>query len=645
MFIENYFRGMLKNLINRFSERFVSRWVVFIIDLISVFLVFHLALVIRYNFEFDAIDLDRVLIRNTFITLIYGLGFLFFESYKGIVRQTGLRDAFVIVKSVTFSLFVLMILSSVKSFYSVSDILQNSRTLLLIHYFLVVFTLLSFRFLIKNTFAYVLKQNLNYQRRTKVLIFGSGAAGEIAKQSFAKELGTMYEVVAFIDDNPTKQGKYQDGIPILSREKALNEDFIFDYRIHQLIIAVQNMPPNERQLLIKRGMELNIKVKVVPPVSNWIQGELTPKQIKSVRIEDLLERESIKLDSVNISRELNDKVIMVTGAAGSIGSEILRQVLHFSPKEVIAIDQAESGLYDIEMELLNSMPNHHLVTRFIVADITRKERMEQIFSKYKPNIIFHAAAYKHVPLMEAHPYEAVRVNVFGTKRLADLAVLHQVMKFVMVSTDKAVNPTNVMGASKRLAEMYVQNLKSKEAKTQFITTRFGNVLGSNGSVIPLFRKQIERGGPITITHPEITRYFMTIPEACNLVLEAGAMGNGGEIYIFDMGDSIKIVDLAKNMIELSGLILGKDITIKYTGLRPGEKLYEELLSTKENTRPTHHEKILIADVQKVDSDQLEYILDGLRFALNVGDSNEIVRLMKSMVKEFKSNNSKFSNLD
>jgi FlaA1/EpsC-like NDP-sugar epimerase len=291
------------------------------------------------------------------------------------------------------------------------------------------------------------------------------------------------------------------------------------------------------------------------------------------------------------------------------------------------------------------MPNHHLVTRFIVADITRKERMEQIFSKYKPNIIFHAAAYKHVPLMEAHPYEAVRVNVFGTKRLADLAVLHQVMKFVMVSTDKAVNPTNVMGASKRLAEMYVQNLKSKEAKTQFITTRFGNVLGSNGSVIPLFRKQIERGGPITITHPEITRYFMTIPEACNLVLEAGAMGNGGEIYIFDMGDSIKIVDLAKNMIELSGLILGKDITIKYTGLRPGEKLYEELLSTKENTRPTHHEKILIADVQKVDSDQLEYILDGLRFALNVGDSNEIVRLMKSMVKEFKSNNSKFSNLD
>lgn len=636
---------MIKNLFERFSGRFLSRWIVLSIDLFFVFVLFQFALLIRYNFEVDTIDLFMIYERNLYVTLVYVASFLIFGSYKGIIRQTGFLDAYLIVKSTTSSLLVLIILSSVKESNLLFEVFSMPRSILLIHYLLVLFVLLSFRFIIKSTFSIALKQNSNSLRRTKVIIFGSGAAGEITKQSLTKELGTVYEVIAYIDDNPTKQGKIQDGIPVMSREKALNEAFVSDRRIHQLIIAVQNLHPAERQKLIQRGMDLQLKVKVVPPVSNWIQGELTSKQIKAVRIEDLLERESIKLDSVNISRELNDRVIMVTGAAGSIGSEILRQVLHYSPKEVIAIDQAESGLYDIEMELLHNRPNHHLVTRFVVADVTRKERMDHVFAKWQPDIIFHAAAYKHVPLMEAHPYEAVKVNVMGTKRLADLAVRYSVKKFVMVSTDKAVNPTNVMGASKRLAEMYVQNLNCKGASTQFITTRFGNVLGSNGSVIPLFRKQIERGGPITITHPDITRYFMTIPEACNLVLEAGAMGKGGEIYVFDMGESVKIIDLAKNMIRLSGLTLGKDIDIKFTGLRPGEKLYEELLATTEDTRPTHHEKIMIADVRKVDHEQLEYIIDGLKLALNSGDSHQIVGLMKSMVKEFKSNNSEYSRLD
>jgi FlaA1/EpsC-like NDP-sugar epimerase len=383
--------------------------------------------------------------------------------------------------------------------------------------------------------------------------------------------------------------------------------------------------------------EFAIKIAFCNDVGLW--------KLRKAGIDDYFSQPASSPSHQNLSSCFADRTIMVTGAAGSIGSEILRQVLHYSPKEVIAIDQAESALYDLEMELLHNRPNHHLVTRFVVADVTRKERMDHVFAKWQPDIIFHAAAYKHVPLMEAHPYEAVKVNIMGTKRLADLAVQYNVKKFVMVSTDKAVNPTNVMGASKRLAEMYVQNLNCRGASTQFITTRFGNVLGSNGSVIPLFRKQIEQGGPLTITHPDITRYFMTIPEACNLVLEAGAMGKGGEIYVFDMGESVKIVDLAKNMIRLSGLTLGKDIDIKFTGLRPGEKLYEELLASTEGTRPTHHEKIMIADVRKVDSEQLEYIINGLKIALNGGDANEIVRLMKSMVKEFKSNNSEYSRLD
>jgi FlaA1/EpsC-like NDP-sugar epimerase len=636
---------MIKNLIERFSRRFLSRWIVLAIDFFFVLVLFQFALLLSFNFEPKSIEFSMIYERNLYVSLVYCISFLIFGSYKGIIRQTGFQDVFLIVKSTTHSLLVLIVLSGFKETNVVFAVFGMPRSIMFIHYLLVLFVLLSFRFVIKSTFNIALKQNSSTLPRTKVIIFGSGAAGEITKQSLTKELGTFYEVVAYIDDNPTKQGKIQDGIPVLSREKALTEDFVTDNWIDQLIIAVQNINPAERQKIIQRGMDLQLNVKVVPQVSNWINGELTFKQIKSVRIEDLLERDLIKLNSVNISRELNDQVIMVTGAAGSIGSEILRQILHYSPKEVIAIDHAESGLYDIEMELLNHRPNHHLVTRFVVADITRKERMDHVFAKWQPDIIFHAAAYKHVPLMEAHPYEAVKVNVMGTKRLADLAVKCKVKKFVMVSTDKAVNPTNVMGASKRLAEMYVQNLSSKAGSTQFITTRFGNVLGSNGSVIPLFRKQIERGGPITITHPEITRYFMTIPEACNLVLEAGAMGKGGEIYVFDMGESVKIIDLAKNMIRLSGLTLGKDIDIKFTGLRPGEKLYEELLSAAEDTRPTHHEKILIADVRKVDSEQLEYILDGLKLALISGDSHQIVGLIKSVVKEFKSNNSEYSRLD
>lgn len=637
------FMNMLKLLLERYSSRFLSRWVVLLIDTFIVTVLFHFAVIVRFNFNFDEIDIHWLYERNLWVTSVCFLSFFITGSYRGIIRQTGLRDAYLIVKASSISFIFLVLMSLLGSFEPTFEFYAIPRSVLLIHYLLTMVAMVALRFFVKSTYVLALKQHSG-NRRTRVVIFGSGAASEITRQSLQRELTTLYDVVAFIDDNPSKQGKIQDGVPVLSREKALDKAFIEEKRIHQLIIAVQNLPAEHRRVLIERGMDLNIKVKVVPPVSNWIQGQLTINQIKEVRIEDLLEREAIKLNSANVSREMQDKLVLITGAAGSIGSEILRQVLHYSPKEVIAIDQAESALYELEMELLHHRPNHHLKTRFVVADITRKDRMEKLFAKYRPDTVFHAAAYKHVPLMEAHPYEAVKVNILGTKLIADLSSHYGVKKFVMISTDKAVNPTNVMGASKRIAEMYVQSL-GREGLTQFITTRFGNVLGSNGSVIPLFRKQIEQGGPITITHPDITRYFMTIPEACNLVLEAGAMGKGGEIYVFDMGESVKIVDLAKNMIRLSGLHLGRDIEIKYTGLRPGEKLYEELLANTESTIKTHHEKIMIADVREVDAEQLFYMINALKDSLKRDDSEEIVRLMKKVVIEYKSNNSVFTKLD
>lgn len=635
--------NILKILLDRYSGRFLSRWIVLLIDTLIVTFLFHFAVIIRFNFDFDEINLYWLYERTLWVTTVCFLSFFITGSYRGIIRQTGLRDAYLIVKASSISFVFLVAISLLGGIEQSFEFFAIPRSILLIHYLLSIVAMVAFRFFVKSTYILALKQHRG-NRRTRVIIFGSGAAGEITRQSLQRELTTLYDVVAFIDDNPSKQGKIQDGVPVFSREKGLNKTFIEDKRIHQLIIAVQNLPTEKRRSLIEQGMDLNIKVKVVPPVSHWIQGQLTTNQIKEVRIEDLLEREAIKLNSTNISRELQDKTVLITGAAGSIGSEILRQVLHYSPKEVIAIDHAESALYELEMELLYHRPNHHLKTRFVVADVTRRDRMEKLFAKYRPDTVFHAAAYKHVPLMEAHPYEAVKVNILGTKLIADLSLCHEVKKFVMISTDKAVNPTNVMGASKRIAEMYVQSLGEQNI-TQFITTRFGNVLGSNGSVIPLFRKQIEQGGPITITHPDITRYFMTIPEACNLVLEAGAMGKGGEIYVFDMGESVKIVDLAKNMIRLSGLTLGRDIEIKYTGLRPGEKLYEELLANTENTVHTHHEKIMIADVRQVDAEQLSYMINVLKESLKRDDSEEIVRLMKKVVKEFKSNNSVFTKLD
>jgi FlaA1/EpsC-like NDP-sugar epimerase len=402
------------------------------------------------------------------------------------------------------------------------------------------------------------------------------------------------------------------------------------------------MSPINKRKIIDKCLELNIHISSVPPIDRWMNGEFTANQIQRVKIEDLLGRKEIKLNEENINLQIKDKVILITGGAGSIGSEMARQILKYSPKQLVLLDQAESPIYELDMELRSKFKECNW--EIVIADVSNYTRMKNVFEAFEPQVVFHAAAYKHVPLMERNPAEAIKVNIQGTKILADLASENGVAEFVMVSTDKAVNPTNVMGASKRIAEIYIQSL-NKESKTKFITTRFGNVLGSNGSVIPLFKKQIEQGGPLTVTHEEVTRFFMTIPEACQLVLEAGSMGKGGEIFVFDMGESVKIIDLAKKMIQLSGLEINTDIEIKITGLRPGEKLYEELLNNEENTSPTHHDKILIGKVREYNLTEVQENVEKLINAYSSQNNDALVKQMKEIVPEFKSNNSVFTKLD
>jgi FlaA1/EpsC-like NDP-sugar epimerase len=454
------------------------------------------------------------------------------------------------------------------------------------------------------------------------------------------------QVVGFIEDDPHKAGKLLSGAKIYLNENL--EDLLYNLQVNEVIITIKNLSYERKSDIVDICLRNQVKVRMIPPIDRWVRSELSIKQIKEIKIEDLLERETIQLPSENVSRELAGKVICVTGAAGSIGSEMVLQILNYSPVKIVLIDQSESALYALEQELIASA--RQIACYPYVADITNPGRIEAIFEEHRPQIVFHAAAYKHVPIMESNPYEAVLCNILGSKIVADTAVKFNVEKFVMISTDKAVNPTSVMGCSKRIAEIYVQSLNkhllNKGGKRSlFITTRFGNVLGSNGSVIPLFKKQIELGGPVTVTHPEITRYFMTIQEACQLVLEAGAMGLGGEVFIFDMGRSIKILDLAKKMIRLSGFEPGKDIEIVFTGLREGEKLYEELLNEKENTVATHHSKILKAHVPELNYNEVNNYIELFWDLINDRNELKMVALMKEIVPEFRSNYSRYEILD
>ncbi|HEU5292339.1 MAG TPA: nucleoside-diphosphate sugar epimerase/dehydratase, partial [Cyclobacteriaceae bacterium] len=555
---------------------------------------------LRFNFSTNDLILNHV---NQGILIYTACGFLSIVitgSYRGIIRYTGIQDSSRIFFMVVLNLGLIAFLNLLNFYNTEHNLIPYSVVFIaFLSSFLFLF---NYRLLVKYFFAYYKNAIV---KKSNIIIYGAGQSGIITKQVI--DSSANMRVVGFLEDDDHKTGKLLGGTMIYSIREASIDNLLVDLNVDELVITVKDLPIDRKTEIVDACLRNQIKVRTIPPIERWVKGELSLNQIKEIKIEDLLGREAIRLSFENVSRELAGKIICVTGAAGSIGSEIVIQILNYRPQKVILIDQNESALYELEREL-NRLHTSIAVFPYL-ASITNRARINSIFEEHKPQIVFHAAAYKHVPVMESNPYEAVLCNIMGTKNLADIAVDCRVEKFVMISTDKAVNPTNVMGCSKRIAEIYVQSLNNhletiSSRHTLFVTTRFGNVLGSNGSVIPLFKKQIQEGGPVTVTHPEITRYFMTIQEACQLVLEAGAMGDGGEVFIFDMGRSIKILDLAKKMVQLSGFEPNKDIEIVFTGLREGEKLYEELLNDKENTIPTHHQKIMKARTIEVPYEEI-----------------------------------------
>lgn len=595
-----------------------------------------LAYQLRFNFRVPKIEIDRWIISIPSLIGVRIISFYISRIYAGIIRYTSTRDALRIFYTITTGTLFICLLNLIS--LPVTGIYLVPFSILIIDYFTSVFSITAFRILVKALYQEL--KNPSSGKRD-VIIYGAGESGVITKRALDRDAGTKYNVIAFVDDEKKKKGKRLEGVTIYHTEDDL-EDLLRANNVAHVIISIQNISPQRKQEIIEKVLKYDAKILNVPPVNNWINGELSFKQIKKVMIEDLLERDPIKLNTDSIRKELSGKIILITGGAGSIGSELVRQIIPFKPAKLIILDQAESPLYDIELEVAETFGIKNFET--VIGDITKEERMRRVFDAFHPQIVFHAAAYKHVPVMENNPSEAILTNVYGTKVLADLANEYGVEKFVMISTDKAVNPTSIMGATKRIAEIYCQSL-GKASKTKFVTTRFGNVLDSNGSVIPRFKKQVESGGPVTVTHPDVTRFFMTIPEASQLVLEAGAMGNGGEIYIFDMGKSVKIADLARKMIKLSGLALGKDIQIIFSGLRPGEKIFEELLNDKEKTQPTHHEKIMIAKVHEYELGNVKREIDILYSLFDQQNNEAIVRKMKEIVPEYISHNSVYEKLD
>ncbi|MDY6799762.1 MAG: nucleoside-diphosphate sugar epimerase/dehydratase [Bacteroidota bacterium] len=619
-----------------FPKSYTPRWIVFLIDLFICTISISLAFLLRFNFDIPRPYVNSLNFIIPFVLFVRSITFLIFRTYAGIIRYSGAKDTErIFIVAITGSL--LFAILNILNYYLINGTFIIPFSIIAIDFLITIFLMASFRLSTKIIYQELYNPT---KEKTGIVIYGADQFGVITKRTLDRDAESKHKVLAFLDVNHANIGKTLEGVTIYHPQylDSLSEK----NDIEKLIIAKENIDSEEKQAIIEQSLQNNIKVLTLPEVNTWINGELSFNQIKKIKIEDLLERPPIILDVNKIKKKLINKCILVTGAAGSIGSEIVRQLIAFNPSKIILFDQAESPLYDMELDLQEKFNFYNF--EIVIGNIADEYRIQKLFEVYKPLIVFHAAAYKHVPMMENNPTEALRTNIMGTKILADIAHAFKVEQFVMVSTDKAVNPTNVMGASKRIAEIYVQGF-NQISNTNFITTRFGNVLGSNGSVILRFKKQIDKGGPVTVTHPEVTRYFMTIPEACQLVLEAGAISRGGEIFLFDMGKSVKIIDLAKKMIKLSGLEIGKDIQIKYTGLRPGEKLYEELLNDKENTIPTHHSKIMIAKVRTYDFDQVKWDIQQLILLQREHNNMEIVRKMKEIVPEFKSRNSVYEELD
>lgn len=598
-----------------------------------------LAYALRYDFRsifFESSTIDKTILWTVAVNLIF---FRVFRTYSNVLRFSSFVDIMRIFVSLTVSYALLMITSVLTESYLEFNLAPVS---VLFMSYIISFAMMACSRVVVKTFFEAL--DFDGTHSVNVFIYGAKEAGVNIAKALRVNLRNHYRLRGFIADEPELINKVMMGVKVFPNDDTLI-DVLNDRDVQTIIISPAKMEELKKSDMADRLLVHNIKLMTAPPLSEWNGQALSRTQLKEIQIEDLLQRNPIEIDIHKVASHLEGKRVMITGAAGSIGSEIMRQVASFNPYKLILVDQAETPLHDIRLELQDRWRDIDAET--IIADISNATRMEDIFREFKPQYIFHAAAYKHVPMMEDNVSESIQVNVFGTRTVADLAVKYGAEKFVMISTDKAVNPTNVMGCSKRICEIYVQSLAKKLQKegghaTQFITTRFGNVLGSNGSVIPRFRDQIQRGGPVTVTHPEIIRYFMTIPEACRLVLEAGSMGNGGEIYIFDMGKPVKIVDLAKRMISLSGRT---DVKIEFTGLRHGEKLYEELLNVKELTKPTYHEKIMIATVREYDYDEVKERIQKLIDVSYTYDQMKIVAAMKDIVPEFVSKNSCFEALD
>jgi FlaA1/EpsC-like NDP-sugar epimerase len=629
--------------LNILGKRYLPIWLILLIDLSMVLISYIFAELLLTNFSVPNIATIERLQPMALVTFCFGVSFVIFKSYEGAFRHTGARDLSRLFIATIVALSVVYGISRFLTTTLLYDMKNLTLAFLILQGFTFSMGVLGLRLFVKLSYGrFVLKTS--GRKEIGVLIYGAGVTGITVRNAIRQDPKSNTEVVGFVDDNEKVVGKRIDGIKVYSFDEVFDEKFLNKNKVKGVVWSIQKEVGTSFHKVGDACIAHTLTFQRVPNIKDWIGGTLSSNQLRKVRIEDLLNRTPISLDHKEITSFIKGKRVLVTGAAGSIGSEICRQVLHYAPESLTIVDIAETPMNDLVLELGKIGVMFERVKTYI-GDVTRENRINEIFDAVKPEVVFHAAAYKHVPMMENNAKEAVKVNVFGTKLVAQASIKYGVKKFVMISTDKAVNPANVMGATKRSAEILVQSLNT-QGKTEFITTRFGNVLGSNGSVIPLFRRQIENREDLTVTHKDIVRYFMTIPEAVQLVLEAGTMGKGGEIFVFDMGKAVRIYDLAEKMVKLSGLTLNQDIRRVETGLRPGEKLYEELLSDAESTIPTHHPKIMIAKVRQYSAETIDPIFNQMTYSsMNGSTDNDMVKLLKQLVPEFISLNSEYSKLD